>query len=68
MIKGNCPKCGENIFDVPDFESLGGRNPVKLTCSGCGSDARVRRTQEGSIVYYLAGHKRRIPVIEYNRP
>ena len=54
MIRYDCNKCGENVFEVVNIEHLG-IMPHKWVCSGCG---RIYRgvIKAGKVIVYRLGH------------
>lgn len=71
MFRGNCDKCGENIFEVPSAEAFGNL-PRKVTCLGCGRRFLVELAATGKLVFSrmgrkltAAGKKRSLKIIEF---
>lgn len=58
MLRGNCDKCGENIFEMPDEEAFGGL-PRKITCQGCGRRFLIELIDKGKLVFYRMGRKKK---------
>jgi len=58
MLRGNCNKCGENIFEMPNVEALGPL-PRKLTCLGCGRRFLIESAGRGKVVFYRMGMKKK---------
>jgi len=65
MIRGNCPKCGSVVFEMPEMEDFGKPFPVKLTCWGCGREISVRRNKARQVLIYLKGGTKGYPILEY---
>lgn len=56
MLRGNCDKCGENIFEWPNVEASGGL-PRKITCLGCGRRFLIQLNDKGMLVFFRMGRK-----------
>ena len=57
MLRGNCDKCGENIFEMPSIKALGSL-PRKLTCLGCGRRFLIKLNDKGRLVFFRMGRKK----------
>ena len=63
MLRVDCDKCGENIFEVPD-ESFMAPLPKKITCLGCARRYLVQLNEKGQLVYSRMGRKKvRLPKV-----
>ena len=58
MLRGDCDKCGENIFEMPDAEAFGGL-PRKITCLGCDRRFLIELTDKGKLVFFRMGRKKK---------
>lgn len=58
MLRGNCDKCGENIFEMPDAEAFGGL-PRKITCLGCGRRFKIDLDARGKLFFNRMGRKKK---------
>ena len=65
MIRGNCPKCGSQVFEQSRFEDFGKPQPVKVECWGCHAELRVRHNKARQIVIRVKGGRRDYLVTEY---
>ncbi len=61
MLRANCDKCHENIFEVPGIEALRPL-PCKITCSGCGRRFRVVENDKGKLVFFRMGRQKIVPL------
>lgn len=53
-----CQDCGEQLFDVPNFETFKEPAPVKLNCRGCGQEYLISEDKNGDVVYKRPGWKK----------
>ncbi len=59
MLRANCDKCHENIFEVPDAEALAPL-PRKITCSGCARRFLVMIREDGKLVFFRMGRQKKV--------
>lgn len=57
-VRYDCKFCGENVFDVVDIEHLD-TLPRKWVCSGCGREYIGELDNEGNLIVYQKGYKRK---------
>lgn len=63
--EARCKYCGTQLFDVPDFETFKGAEPVSLICHGCGTEYHIGQNDQGDVVYRRPHWKRPLKANKY---